>query len=233
MDMLCYMWESPIRGVMAKPNKDIYSKDEIIRLVGTDSNGSTGWLDLLIDAGVCGVSDDGAIYSRRMVRDNELCQKRREAGKRGGDRTKLRLMQKVSEPQKETRQETAKDNQSDLFGYVTPDPKDLTPEQKAKAEKAKKYQYADDVTLTRDEYAKLCERYSEDEVKGMIDLLSNFKGQNCKRYRSDYKAILNWVVNAYYERKQKEQEYGKRKNECKATVSDSEQTSGFCTGTTL
>lgn len=29
MDMLCYMWESEERGVMVKPNGEIYSKREI------------------------------------------------------------------------------------------------------------------------------------------------------------------------------------------------------------
>lgn len=214
MDMLCYMWESSERGVMIKPNGEIYSKDEIVRLLGVDNSGTGAWLDALIDAQVCAVRDDGAIYSRRMVRDAEISNKRRMAGKRGGDQTKAKIFDKPApepEPKKPAKQQTA-----DLFpatentGSVQEEttPPELTPEQKAKAAKAKKYKYADNVSLTRDEYAKLCESYGEDDVKGIIQVLDNYKGQNGKRYKSDYKAILNWVVNAYNERKFKNRSYG-------------------------
>ena len=84
-----------------------------------------------------------------------------------------------------------------------PPPPEPTPEEKAKAAKARKYKYADYVSLTRDEYSKLVEQYSEEDAKDMITLLDNYKGQTGKRYKSDYRAILNWVVSAYFERKSK------------------------------
>ena len=70
MDMLCYMWESVERGVMVMPNGQPCTKEDVVRIIGTDSSGSTGWLDVLIDNKVCEVREDGAIYSRRMVKDN-------------------------------------------------------------------------------------------------------------------------------------------------------------------
>ena len=33
----------------------------------------------------------------------------------------------------------------------------------------------------------------------MIEILDNYKGQNGKKYKSDYRAILNWVVKRYEE----------------------------------
>ena len=78
-------------------------------------------------------------------------------------------------------------------------PPQLTQEQREKAAKAKKYKYADCVTLTRDEYAKLCESFGEDAAKRMIEILDNYKGSKGKKYKSDYKAILNWVVDRYNE----------------------------------
>ena len=42
--------------------------------------------------------------------------------------------------------------------------------------------YADYVTLTRDEYAKLCTEYGEEAAKAMIDILNNYKG--CLLYTS-------------------------------------------------
>ena len=89
--------------------------------------------------------------------------------------------------------------QTELFAPEELPPPTLTPEQKAKADKARKYKYADNVTLTRDEYAKLCEQYSEQGAKRMIEILENYKGSKGKRYKSDYKAILNWVVERYNE----------------------------------
>ena len=155
-------------------------------MIGLDCNNSDKWLDILIENGVCAIRDtDGAIYSRRMVRDEDIRQKRSKAGKMGGTKTaKLLKKSNMDQPSE------------------TPPPP-LTTEQKEKAEKAKKYKYADYVTLTKDEYAKLSSQYSDDSAKRMIDILNNYKGSSGKRYKSDYMAILNWVVDRYNEELQK------------------------------
>lgn len=214
MDMLCYMWESSERGVMLKPNGDPMSKDEVARLLGVDASGSYDWIDKLIDNQVYSVRADGAIFSRRMVRDHIISQKRSEAGRKGGNTTRSRIIQ--AEPVIKA-PELPKDppKQDSPEPELTPPPP-KTAEEEAKAAKARKYKYADNVSLTRDEYSKLVEQYSEEDVKGMISVLDNYKGQNGKRYKSDYRAILNWVVNAYFERKAKGK-YGTAKN---TTISD-------------
>ena len=211
VDLLCCMWESSERGVMVKSNQVAHTKQEIIRMIGVDATGSDSWLDLLVENGFCAVREsDGAYYSRHIVREEKIRAKRREAGKKGGDVTKAKLfslpVQKEAQSAPIPPAKVEKPPEQNLFppDEVSPDsPPPLTPEQKAKAEKAKKYKYADFVTLTRDEYSKLVEQYSEEDVKGMISVLDNYKGQNGKRYKSDYRAILNWVVNAYFERKAK------------------------------
>lgn len=181
-DMICYMWESVERGVMVKPNHHPYSKNEIIRMIGKDCSNSDKWLDVLIDNGVCAIRDtDGAIYSRRMVRDEDIRQKRSRAGLIGGKKTARLMTARTKEVQAP----------------------DLTDKQKIEAEKAKKYKYADYVSLTKDEYAKLCTKYSVDSAKRMIEILSNYKGSSGKKYKSDYLAILNWVVDRYNEELQK------------------------------
>ncbi|OAB30196.1 hypothetical protein PMSD_20640 [Paenibacillus macquariensis subsp. defensor] len=50
------------------------------------------------------------------------------------------------------------------------------------------------VSLTQIEYDKLLSGYGEVKVKRMIEILDNYKGSNNKKYVSDYRAILNWVV---------------------------------------
>lgn len=185
-DMICYMWESVERGVMVKPNNQPYAKIEIIRMIGLDCAGSSAWLDTLIENGVCSIREaDGAIFSRRMVKEEDVRQKRRCAGKKGGDITKAKVFQKpkqiaVENPPVET-------------------PPSLTTEEQKKTEKVKKFKYADFVSLTKDEFVKLAEEFTEDSAKRMIEILNNYKGSSGKKYKSDYMAIRNWVVDRYNE----------------------------------
>lgn len=58
----------------------------------------------------------------------------------------------------------------------------------------KKKTYAEFVTMTEDEYNKLVAAHGEDITKKSIELLDNYKGANGKKYKSDYRAILQWVV---------------------------------------
>jgi len=85
-DMLCYMWESPERGVMVDEAGTPYTDSEIIRMVGLDNQNSGNWLNLLERKKVFSRREENnAIYSRRMVRDVCLSKIRSEAGKKGGN----------------------------------------------------------------------------------------------------------------------------------------------------
>jgi hypothetical protein len=55
-------------------------------------------------------------------------------------------------------------------------------------------QYAEFVKMKESEYNKLVEEHGEPLTKKMIQVLDNYKGANGKKYKSDYRAILNWVV---------------------------------------
>ena len=66
-----------------------------------------------------------------------------------------------------------------------------------------KNSYGEFVTLTSDEYSKLVDEYGESATKRMIQILDNYKGASGKKYKSDYRAILNWVVGRYNEESQK------------------------------
>ena len=54
--------------------------------------------------------------------------------------------------------------------------------------------YAEYVKMKEIEYNKLIEKYGEDITKEMIEVLDNYKGSKGKTYKSDYRAILSWVV---------------------------------------
>lgn len=200
LTMLCYMWESPSRGIMAKANGKPYTKDQIIRLLDIDPLA----LSILLENGLLARNDKGAYYSPDMVHRERVSNVRRTAGRKGGNVMKEKILNppnrgnapSIVEPPPTpaaTPQEPALFKEDE----IPEKPPELTPEQKAKAERNKKYKYAENVTLTKDEYAKLCEEYTEDAVRRMIEILDNYKGQNGRRYKSDYRAILNWVVNRY------------------------------------
>jgi hypothetical protein len=53
---------------------------------------------------------------------------------------------------------------------------------------------AEYVTMTNDEYQKLLATYGKEMTDRLIEVLDNYKGANGKKYKSDYRAILNWVV---------------------------------------
>lgn len=67
--------------------------------------------------------------------------------------------------------------------------------------KESKEDYADFVSMTNDEYSSLVAKVGEDGAKRCIEILDNYKGSTGKKYKSDYRTILNWVVQRYQEEK--------------------------------
>ena len=54
--------------------------------------------------------------------------------------------------------------------------------------------FAEFVTMTNAEYERLVSTYGEGDCRRMIQILDNYKGSTGKKYKSDYRAILNWVA---------------------------------------
>ncbi len=79
------------------------------------------------------------------------------------------------------------------------------PPRKPRAKKPEpvKVKYADLVSMTEEEYGKLIARYGEEKTKLMIEKLDNAKGAKGYTYKSDYRAILNWVADRVEEEQQK------------------------------
>ena len=83
----------------------------------------------------------------------------------------------------ETPTETAKEIPPVIKATPAPVPK-----------KVPKKMYAENVKMTEGEYNNLVERYSEEGARWMITKLDNYKAARGMVYKSDYRAILNWVV---------------------------------------
>jgi hypothetical protein len=69
---------------------------------------------------------------------------------------------------------------------------------KSKVNKSKEkdiyIQFAENVKMTEIEYQKLVDAHTKPVTDKMIEILDNYKGASGKSYKSDYRAILNWVV---------------------------------------
>lgn len=94
--------------------------------------------------------------------------------------------EKPSEPQKPPQDEPKKGEEK----------KDGKPKKKA-AEKTpapEKIQYAENVRMTEAEHQRLIDKYGERRTAMFIEKLDNAKGAKGYTYKSDYRAILNWVV---------------------------------------
>ena len=211
--LLCYMWESSQRGMLVKPNNAPYTLNELVALSGC--------------------TDD-------EPKQADISEKRRNAGKKGGDAMKHRISEapkkgnKAATPSPIESPPTSKQEQPLLFPNEPSSddaPPPLTEKQKQMVEKKKKYNYAECVTLTRDEYAKLCAEHGEDATKRMIEILDNYKGSKGKRYKSDYKAILNWVVDRYNEEYIKYGTQRKAASTAQDTGRGIENHTGYASGT--
>jgi hypothetical protein len=68
------------------------------------------------------------------------------------------------------------------------------PDKDKDKDKEEKIIYAANVKMTKSEHDKLLESHGPQKTAWMIEKLNVYKGSNGKKYKSDYLAILNWVV---------------------------------------
>lgn len=66
--------------------------------------------------------------------------------------------------------------------------------EKSKKTKEEKIHFAEFVSMTNAEYEKLVSTYGKEFANQCITTLDNYKGASGKTYKSDYRAILNWVI---------------------------------------
>lgn len=101
-EMMCLMHESDERGVLllnGKPMPD----DALANLLRLDKQILTTALTKILDYGVASRREgDGAIYCRRMVRDENIRKVRAEAGKQGGNPLLLKQKPTTGDKQKPT-----------------------------------------------------------------------------------------------------------------------------------
>ena len=90
LDMLGLMHESTLIGYLLVNGKKP-TPQQLAQILGDDIQDLSRWLDELNAAGVYSETDDGIVYSRRMVRDNERAEKgRKDVEKRWGPKRKVK-----------------------------------------------------------------------------------------------------------------------------------------------
>lgn len=88
LDMLGLMHESTLIGYLLINGKKP-TPQQLAQVLGDDIQDLSRWLDELAAAGVYSETDDGVVYSRRMVRDHERAEKgRKDVEKRWGSKRK-------------------------------------------------------------------------------------------------------------------------------------------------
>jgi len=83
MDLICWMWKSDERGMMRQEGCPMAAKD-MSKLVFIPVAKVRTYLAELKQNGVSSELDDGTVYCRRMVREEEIRQSRVDAGRKGG-----------------------------------------------------------------------------------------------------------------------------------------------------
>lgn len=89
-------------------------------------------------------------------------------------------------------------------------------------EREEKKQFGEFVTMTNVEYEKLVSTYGEKFTKSCIEILDNYKGSSGKKYKSDYRAILSWVVDKVQNNKPKNKPMWIEKEVAEDTATDEE-----------
>lgn len=95
MDLICYMFEAEVRGVLhlgkrnngvTDPRNDPHVLRALARMTGENQDLLAEWLDELIECNVASVREDGALISRRMLRDQVVRNQSKERMKKMRER---------------------------------------------------------------------------------------------------------------------------------------------------
>lgn len=118
-DILCIMHESDERGVLLLAGKPM-PEDALARMLNLDIQTLNQTLSTILTYGVASRREsDGALYCRRMVRDENLIRIRREAGKLGGNPALVKQTRKqkstTGDKQKPTPSSSSSSSSSDTL----------------------------------------------------------------------------------------------------------------------
>ncbi len=97
-DLWPMMVEAPTRGILTMPNGDNPTIEQIAKLVGSGEGEVKAAMNELEKNGVFSRTEDGAVFSRRIVRETAALTKSIADGKRGGNPLLLTGPEPESDP---------------------------------------------------------------------------------------------------------------------------------------
>lgn len=128
---------------------------------------------------------------------------RAESGRSGGLARASNFKQSQAKGSKagKSKQSQAKQAVSESVS-VSGSPKETEPPLPPQEEP--KVQWAEHVTMTNSQQAKLLAAHGPADTARLIEILDNYKGSTGKKYKDDYRAILSWCVDRLQEDKEKQ-----------------------------
>ena len=166
-------------------------------------NNRCGWKDSFsVPVGTLslksGLSDRSVLNARNELKTKGYLVFQSREGNRSAVYQLTRLSAKfadnVSDNLSHNLSDNVSDNPSDNLSILDKHKQNKTKTKNNKPPVSHKKQFAEFVTMTDAEYQKLVELYGEAFAQRCIEVLNNYKGASGKKYKSDYMAILNWVV---------------------------------------
>jgi hypothetical protein len=155
--------------------------------------------------------------SKKRAKAGELGGSSKANNKQTESKSEAKRKQTPSKPKadsKQTESDISDDKEIDIDEDIDNDvDEDNTPlppasggrKKSGKPKTPPKTQYAEFVSMTNDEHSSLVTELGEQGARRCIEILDNYKGSSGKTYKSDYRAILNWVIKRYEEERQKPQ----------------------------
>ncbi|MDD5519135.1 MAG: hypothetical protein PHV98_07280 [Candidatus Omnitrophica bacterium] len=209
IDMLCYMFKSPVRGAMLNPNGSKMTTPEMAKLLRIPEKVMANVIGKLVDNKVARRLEDGTIVNWRMYRkDKDLSQKRREAGFQGAvakwqedGKNRLPLAKSImandmandgKNTLSPTINEYGKQDGKKMARGGTNDGKDGLTEKKKNIEEVKD-KYLEFVYLSSKQFKQLEDRFGKERTQEYIERLNNYIGSKGIKYKSHYHTILNWA----------------------------------------
>lgn len=95
--LMCLMHTSPRRGYLLQENGTPYSNEQLAAISGCSTEEAAHLYQSLLTSAVFSVSEDGFVYSRRMVRESRISEVRSQAGKKGGDFAQAKIKQALGQ----------------------------------------------------------------------------------------------------------------------------------------
>lgn len=124
--LLSLMHRSVRRGYLCQANGQPWTLDQLARMTGCSTQEAAHLRQELLTSGVFSATDDGKeiLYSRRMVRETDISEKKAENGRKGGFAT-AKSAAKVQQTVQQTPQQTSRSSSSSVVSFTSEKEKEL------------------------------------------------------------------------------------------------------------